>query len=87
MDWEEKVAHSFPAGSFLLDRRYSPIKVIGTGAYGTVCSAVDEATGRKVGLCPGDRCGRRVGAWLGCPAAAGSYLKTRRRAFCAARSG
>lgn len=33
-----------------MDRRYSSMKVIGTGAYGVVVSAIDKVTGRKVAI-------------------------------------
>mmetsp|Transcript_42494 Transcript_42494/g.136317 ORF Transcript_42494/g.136317 Transcript_42494/m.136317 type:complete len:374 (+) Transcript_42494:402-1523(+) len=35
---------------FEIDRRYTPIKPIGKGAYGVVCSAKDAETGEKVAI-------------------------------------
>ena len=35
---------------FLIDERYTPIKAIGKGAYGVVCSARDAVTGNKVAV-------------------------------------
>lgn len=31
-------------------RRYQPVKLIGSGAYGVVCEALDRKTGRKVAI-------------------------------------
>lgn len=35
---------------FAIDARYTPIKIIGTGAYGVVCSARDNKTQQKVAI-------------------------------------
>ena len=35
---------------FEVDSRYSPLESIGTGAYGVVCAAKDNRTGRKVAI-------------------------------------
>jgi serine/threonine protein kinase len=35
---------------FTVDKRYSPLKALGKGAYGVVCAAKDKATGEKVAL-------------------------------------
>ena len=34
----------------LLPRRYQPIRLIGSGAYGLVCSALDRKTGKEVAI-------------------------------------
>ena len=36
--------------NFEIDEKYSPIKAIGKGAYGVVCSAKDGETGAKVAI-------------------------------------
>jgi serine/threonine protein kinase len=38
------------ACKFTVDSRYSPLKPLGRGAYGVVCSATDKLTGRKVAI-------------------------------------
>jgi len=45
-------AHSFRAGShtFTVDTKYSLIRVIGSGAYGVVISALDTSTNTKVAI-------------------------------------
>ena len=43
-----KVSHSLPGGTFVVDARYVPQRVIGTGAYGVVCAARDSVTGTDV---------------------------------------
>ena len=35
---------------FIIDERYVPIKAVGKGAYGVVCSAKDFVTGEKVAI-------------------------------------
>lgn len=44
--------HSFMVNSckFIVDRKYSPLKTLGQGAYGVVCSAVDKTTEDKVAI-------------------------------------
>lgn len=44
--------HTFTVSGtkFIVDRRYAPIKPIGTGAYGVVCSALDKDTNKKVAI-------------------------------------
>ena len=37
---------------FDVDSRYTLLKPIGHGAYGVVCSALDNTTGEKVALAP-----------------------------------
>lgn len=36
--------------TFEIDEKYLPIKAIGKGAYGVVCSAKNKATGEKVAI-------------------------------------
>ena len=36
--------------NFEIDDRYSPIKAVGKGAYGVVCSAKDSVTGEKLAI-------------------------------------
>lgn len=42
--------HSFMVNAckFLVDVKYSPLKPLGRGAYGVVCSALDKVANRKV---------------------------------------
>lgn len=49
---EPYVSHSFQAGkhTFTLDRRYSLIRVIGSGAYGVVISSKDSKTEENVAI-------------------------------------
>jgi len=44
--------HSFMVydRKFTVDAKYQPLKPIGRGAYGVVCSALDRSTGRKVAI-------------------------------------
>jgi len=44
--------HSFlvNACKFLVDVKYSPLKPLGRGAYGVVCSALDKVSNRKVAI-------------------------------------
>jgi len=44
--------HSFRVASsrFIIDARYTPLKSLGHGAYGIVCSAYDMDTGKKVAI-------------------------------------
>lgn len=44
--------HTFTiSGSkFIVDRKYVPVKPIGTGAYGVVCAVVDKTTNKKVAI-------------------------------------
>lgn len=48
----ENVKHSFVAAgtTFTVPKRYEYIKVIGQGAYGVVCSALDKLKNRKVAI-------------------------------------
>ena len=43
-------AYSIWGNSFVIDEQYVPIKAIGKGAYGTVCSAKNTVTGEKVAI-------------------------------------
>ncbi len=45
-----KKAYSIWGNTFLIDEHYVPIKAIGKGAYGTVCSAKNTVTGEKVAI-------------------------------------
>lgn len=45
-----KKAYTIWKTEFILDSRYQPIKAIGKGAYGIVCSAKDLLTGEKVAI-------------------------------------
>jgi len=36
--------------SFTIDRRYSDLKVIGSGSYGVVCSALDTTSGKRYAI-------------------------------------
>jgi mitogen-activated protein kinase 1/3 len=49
---EPYVSHTFPAGkhTFTVDRRYSMIRTIGSGAYGVVISANDSKTDTNVAI-------------------------------------
>ena len=49
---EEYKTHSFPAGkqTFTVDRRYSMIRVVGSGAYGVVISASDSKISKNVAI-------------------------------------
>lgn len=44
--------HSFMVNAckFLVDVKYSPLKPLGRGAYGVVCSALDKVANRKVAI-------------------------------------
>jgi serine/threonine protein kinase len=46
------VMHSFMVNAcrFLVDVKYSPLKPLGRGAYGVVCSALDKVANRKVAI-------------------------------------
>ena len=44
------VAYKNGSVKFECDSRYTPIESIGTGAYGVVCAAKDNRTGRKVAI-------------------------------------
>ena len=35
---------------FEIDEKYEPIKAVGKGAYGVVCSALNKKTGEKVAI-------------------------------------
>jgi serine/threonine protein kinase len=35
---------------FTIEEKYVPIKAVGKGAYGVVCSAKDTATGEKIAI-------------------------------------
>lgn len=39
-----------PIVAFVVDERYTPLKTIGTGSYGVVCSATDQVTGQNVAI-------------------------------------
>lgn len=43
-------AYNIWGNTFLIDDVYVPIKAIGKGAYGTVCSAKNTVTGEKVAI-------------------------------------
>ncbi len=45
-----KVCYQVWKTMFVLDARYQPIKAVGKGAYGVVCSAQDRSTGKKVAI-------------------------------------
>lgn len=49
---EPYVSHTFPAGkhTFTVDRRYSMIRTIGSGAYGVVISALDSKTDTNIAI-------------------------------------
>jgi len=49
---EKYKTHSFPAGkqTFTVDRRYSMIRVVGSGAYGVVVSASDSKTSKNIAI-------------------------------------
>lgn len=49
---EEYKTHSFPAGkqTFTVDKRYSMIRVVGSGAYGVVISASDSKISKNVAI-------------------------------------
>lgn len=43
--------HTFPQGiTFNVDERFEPEKVIGTGAYGMVCAALDKVTKKRFAI-------------------------------------
>lgn len=42
--------HIVSSPVFEIDNHYQPIKAIGRGAYGVVCSAIDLRTGEKVAI-------------------------------------
>lgn len=46
------IFHSFMVNAckFLVDVKYSPLKPLGRGAYGVVCSALDKVANRKVAI-------------------------------------
>lgn len=45
-----KHTHSFTNASFTVDARYTPTKIIGTGAYGVVCAARDNLAKKDVAI-------------------------------------
>ncbi len=47
---KNKVAWNVWKTMFVLDARYQPIKAVGKGAYGVVCSAHDRVAGKKVAI-------------------------------------
>jgi tRNA A-37 threonylcarbamoyl transferase component Bud32 len=49
---EEYKTHSFPAGkhTFTVDKRYSMMRVVGSGAYGVVISASDAKSSKNVAI-------------------------------------
>lgn len=47
---KNKVCYQVWKTQFVLDSRYQPIKAIGKGAYGVVCSAQDQVTHKKVAI-------------------------------------
>ena len=44
--------HSFMVNAckFVVDTKYAPLKPLGRGAYGVVCSAMDKVSNRKVAI-------------------------------------
>jgi mitogen-activated protein kinase 1/3 len=44
--------HTFTVSGtkFIIDRKYSPLKTVGTGAYGVVVSAVDKESNKRVAI-------------------------------------
>ena len=38
------------ACKFVVDTKYAPLKPLGRGAYGVVCSAMDKVSNRKVAI-------------------------------------
>lgn len=44
------IKHNNVSVKFEVDSRYSPLESIGTGAYGVVCAAKDNRTGRRVAI-------------------------------------
>lgn len=47
---KNKVCYNVWKTMFVLDARYQPIKAVGKGAYGVVCSAHDRVAGKKVAI-------------------------------------
>ncbi len=45
-----KAAYVIWRSEFIIDEKYQPIKAIGKGAYGVVCSAKNLVTGEKVAI-------------------------------------
>lgn len=45
-----KSIFSFASTTFIVDKKYTPIKRLGQGAYGMVCSCKDESTGQIVAM-------------------------------------
>jgi len=47
-----KGVHSFMVNAckFVVDTKYAPLKPLGRGAYGVVCSAIDRASNRKIAI-------------------------------------
>jgi hypothetical protein len=50
IDMLAKVTHVFPRGTFRVDARFVPNRIIGLGAYGVVCMAQDRLTGKMVAI-------------------------------------
>jgi mitogen-activated protein kinase 1/3 len=50
VDEEKRQTYLIGKEEFVVDSRYQPIKKLGSGAYGMVCSATDEKTGKKVAI-------------------------------------
>jgi Protein kinase domain. len=41
---------TYTGTTFVVDEKYEFIKLIGVGAYGVVCSALNKKTGQKVAI-------------------------------------
>lgn len=49
-NWNERHQFSASGTQFLVDKQYTPVKSIGSGAYGIVCSAMDTVTQKKIAI-------------------------------------
>lgn len=51
-EYKPGTTHSFMVydSKFVVDSKYVPLKPLGRGAYGVVCSAIDKTTNRKVAI-------------------------------------
>lgn len=79
--------------NFEIDQKYGPIKAIGKGAYGVVCSAKNAETGEKVrGACKLRRAvlccaGHVVSSVAGhCPVRVAAHLPGKQSSCCLALS-